>query len=90
MGQVLGSMTSRNPTPNKGIESKMAASDVEQDLSTPDDLMKRSVTPRRVSQALDHGKVASGPRLSPPSLHLLPSFFRFRDVIDIKRGQYYL
>ena len=38
MGQALGSMTSRNPTPNKGIESKMAASDVELGLSTLNDL----------------------------------------------------
>ena len=47
---TLASMTSRNPNPNKGIESKMAAIDVGHNLSNWDDPVARSVTPRRVIQ----------------------------------------
>ena len=45
-------MTLQNPNPNKGIESNMATNnfgDDPCDLSTSDDPVTRSITPRRVS-----------------------------------------
>ena len=73
----LGPMTSRNPNPNKGIESKMAAIGHNPlDLSTADDPVTRSVTPKRVSQRSRprKGSVTSWSiSFSPPSPLHLPS-----------------
>ena len=72
----LAPMTSRNPNSNKGIESRTAALDVGHgpcDILTLDELWHIRLYLGGWVDAIDHGKVASQPRLDPPpsSSHLL-------------------